>query len=90
MAREKTTWRKSIALALDQQGETFNDVVGTTLTDKQWDKEFSDDFGGSEGCSFTLWTKERVYFPVVYDGSEWVESVPRDPCKEATSHVGGQ
>ena len=36
-----------------------------------------------------LWTAARVYFPACYDGSEWCESVPRNPCDEATTHVGG-
>lgn len=47
-------------------------------------------FGGHEGCPFTAWTETRVYFPVVYDGAEWVESAPRHPCEEATGHVGGE
>jgi len=46
-------------------------------------------YGRPEGIPFTLWTHKRVYFPVQYDGSEWVTSVPRDPCEEVTSHVGG-
>lgn len=37
---------------------------------------------------FTAWTKNRVYFPVTHDGREWVDSVPRNPCNEATKHVG--
>lgn len=41
-----------------------------------------------EGCSFTVWTKDRVYFPACYDSWEWIASVPRDPCDEATEHVG--
>lgn len=53
------------------------------------DHQFHDGYGGEEGLPFTLWTKERVYFPVVYDGSEWVASVPRNPNGEATEHVGG-
>ena len=38
---------------------------------------------------FTLWTKHRVYFPAVYDAGLWVDSVPRNPCQEATRHIGG-
>ena len=45
-------------------------------------------YGDPEGCSFTVWTKDRVYFPAWYDSSEWITSVPRDPCDEATAHVG--
>lgn len=47
-------------------------------------------FGGTNGPRFTVWTKTRVFFPVCYDGAEWVESVSRDPTFfEVTDHVGG-
>lgn len=49
--------------------------------------DFDDGFGGEEGVSFTAWTKSRVYFPACYDGSEWIASVPRKICKEATEHI---
>jgi len=63
----------------------------TIAIDPSWlDTKFDDGYGGSNGCRFTLWTRDRVYFPVVYDGSEWVGSVPRDPSDEANRHVGGE
>jgi hypothetical protein len=85
-----TTWRELITSSMSETGETFADVAATTLSEDELDRRFNSGFGGSEGVSFTLWTKGRVYFPVVYDGSEWVGSVPRDPCDEATPHQGGQ
>lgn len=85
----KTAWRKAIQHALHEHGETFQDIIHTTLSDAEWDIEFYDGYGGAEGESFTAWTANRVYFPVVYDGAEWVASVPRNPCGEATEHVGG-
>ena len=87
--RENTTWRKLIAQAMVLRGETWNDVVETTLSNEGLDLEFDNGYGGEEGSYFTLWTKERVYFPCCYDGSEWAGSVPRDPCSEANEHVGG-
>jgi hypothetical protein len=53
------------------------------------DYEFDAGFGGEEGCYFTAWTKDRVLFPCCYDGSEWISSVPRNPCDVATRHKGG-
>ena len=84
-----TTWRKLITESMRDVGESWDDVAQCTLSDVQLDRQFDCGFGGEEGAAFTLWTKERVYFPVCYDGSEWVDSVPRNPCGEATSHVGG-
>lgn len=55
-----------------------------------FDCEFDGGYGRSEGCNFTAWGGKYVYFPAVYDGSEWVECVPRNPCLIATPHIGGE
>lgn len=57
---------------------------------ESFDALFHDGFGSACGAHFTVWTARRVYFPVVYDGSEWCGSVPRNPSDEAVAHVGGQ
>ncbi len=83
------TWKSLIGEALKDAGETFEDVVSTTLSDKELNKGFYAGYGGTNGLAFTLWTKNRVYFPVSYDGAEWAASAPRNPCDEAVNHVGG-
>jgi hypothetical protein len=83
------TWRELIGKEMTVRGEMWDDVLGCTLSEEELGTEFDGDYGCSEGKPFTLWTSRRVYFPAVYDGSEWVASVPRDPCSEAVSHVGG-
>jgi hypothetical protein len=90
MHDNKTTWREMIGEAMAENGESWKDIVHTTLTDEELDTEFDDGYGGSEGCPFTLWTETAVYFPAVYDGAEWVASVPRNPCDMAMGHVGGE
>lgn len=85
-----TTWRKELIEAMAEHGEAWSDVESCTLTDAELDAEFDCGYGSSEGESFTLWTKARVYFPVVYDGAEWPESVSRNPDGKATHHFGGQ
>lgn len=62
----------------------------TTLSADDLEVSFDDGFGGSNGKSFTAWGEKYVYFPVVYDGAEWVGYAPRNPCDEATSHWGGE
>ena len=84
------TWRKGLEEALTVNGEAWGDIEASTLTEEQLDEEFDDGFGGSEGCPFTVWTRKWVYFPCVYDGAEWVESVSRHPDGVPTEHVGGQ
>jgi len=86
--RTKTTWRKELTDAMEAHKESWGDVISQTEFNP--DRKFYAGYGSAEGEAFTLWTNKRVYFPVVYDGSEWVESVPRNPCNEITDHFGGQ
>ena len=83
------TWREKINREMEKNGELCG-LIACTLTDGQLDTPFDSGFGGIEGKPFTAWTENRVYFPVVYDGAEWVGSVPRNPCDEATEHQGGE
>ncbi len=84
-----TTWRIQINAEMKENGETWEDVESCTLSDDELDKEFNSGYGMNEGEPFTLWTVGYVYFPVNYDGSEWVASVPRHPDGLATQHIGG-
>ena len=89
---QASTWRELITSALEEKDETWKDVEYCTLTEEQLDKEFDSGYGCSLGTPFTMWTKNRVYFPAVYDENEWVASVPRNPNgsdSEETCHVGG-
>lgn len=80
-----TSWREEIKNAAGD-----DKIIACTLTDEEMDVEFDGGYGGSEGKPFTAWSENYVYFPVVYDGSEWVGSAPRNPCDEATGHHGGE
>lgn len=83
------SWKAMIDRILDRHGETWKDVVHSTLSRRELKRYFDSSFGATEGKPFTLWTVNRVYFPVCYDGAEWVASVPRNPCDEITEHIGG-
>lgn len=80
-----STWRELINEALNG-----DELISSTLTDNEMDVEFSSGYGSSAGKPFTAWSETRVYFPVVYDGAEWVGSAPRNPCDEACTHSGGE
>jgi len=84
-----TTWRIEISLALQNNMESWNDVVANTLSEKELDYKFDEGYGKTEGRPFGVWTKDYVYFPAGYDGSEWVDKVPRNPRKEPIDHIGG-
>lgn len=85
-----SNWKELIQEEMKTHNETFGDVVECTLNDEELVVEFYDGFGWSEGKPFTLWTTNRVYFPVVYDGAEWARSVSRNPDGKPTYHLGGQ
>ena len=84
-----TTWRKEITSEMVALGESWADVVACTLTEAGLDREFKNGYGGTNGQPFTLWTKDRVYFPACYDGMEWVASVSRALDGKPTEHIGG-
>lgn len=85
----KTTWQEHLKEAMAYHNETEKDIVESTFSMTEFTKPFDDGYGGTEGDPFTLWTKSRVYFPVCYDGSEWISSVSRNPDGVPTRHVGG-
>lgn len=84
-----TTWKNELNEALNERGESWADVEANTMTEEDMERQFNDGYGGTEGCAFTVWTKNSVYFPICYDGAEWVGSVARNPDGKPTEHQGG-
>lgn len=78
------SWRELI-----QEAAKDDVIINCTLSDEQLDVRFYDYYGLIEGKPFTAWSEKRVYFPVCYDGAEWVGSAPRNPSLESCEHVGG-
>ena len=85
-----STWKEMIECAMNENGESWCDVESSTMTEDEMNNEFDAGCSASiEGCPFTIWTKNRVYFPICYDGVEWVGSVSRNPDGKPTEHQGG-
>lgn len=82
------TWCEMISQEMAGHCESFNDVISSTLTEEQLNTDPDIGFH-SEGLEFTIWTKNRVYFPAKYDGVEWCASVSRNPDGKPTVQVGG-
>ena len=82
-------WKETLEKRMAYNGESWGDVEANTLTEQAMVREFDCGFGGVEGTPFTLWTKNHVYFPICYDGAEWVGSVSRNPDGKPTQHQGG-
>ena len=83
-----SNWKTMLEKALKKNGESWSDVVANTMNENEMLKEFDNGFGEIKGCPFTVWTRASVYFPVCYDGSEWVGRVSRNPDGCETAHQG--
>jgi hypothetical protein len=82
------TWSKMLKEKFEACGDRF-EKMETTLSGYELIKPFDDGFGGAEGGSFTAWGEQYVYFPICYDGAEWVGCAPRNPCDIKMEHQGG-
>ena len=84
-----TTWKTELEEEMEKHGERLDDLISCTMTTEEMLVEFYAGHGGEEGIPFTAWTEKRVYFPIMYDGAEWVGSVSRHPDGIPTEHKGG-
>lgn len=84
-----TGWKLMLDDALKENGESWTDVESNTMTEAEMAKDFDNDYGSIRGIPFTVWTKNSVYFPICYDGAEWVGRVSRHPDGKPTAHQGG-
>lgn len=84
-----TTWKEQIKGEMKFYGESLSDIVSSTISEDEMNREFNNSYGIVKGIPFTVWTANRVYFPADYDGSEWCASVSRNPDGKPTAHVGG-
>jgi len=82
-------WKDMLLEKLAENNETLDDIISNTMTDEEMVLEFDDGYGCAEGIPFTVWTSNSVYFPVIYDGAEWVGRVARNPDGKPTDHQGG-
>ena len=83
-----TTWYACLKSKMERDGEDFNTRI-CTLDEVQLQVEFDAGYGAEEGMPFTAWGKDWVYFPICYDGAEWVGHAPRNPCEIVMDHQGG-
>lgn len=84
-----TTWREELEDAR-RSADDDSPVVALAPDEAAFDVEFNSGYGLSAGPAVLAWTEDRVYFPVVYDGAEWLGSAPRNPVGVGQFHVGGE
>lgn len=85
---ELTTWRESLAEEMESHRDP-GPVIAYAPNEGVFDVKFDSGYGGTDGQHVLAWTKLRVYFPVCYDGAEWMGSAPRNPQPQGQAHQGG-
>lgn len=85
----QTTWRKELEDARKQTGDE-SPIVAVAPHEGVLDRAFHGGYGLAEGDEVAIWTESHVYFPIVYDGAEWLGAAPRNPTSEGLAHQGGQ
>lgn len=71
---------------MSPRGENVNGVGRYANDEPEYDEDNS---RASSHVPFTIWTANRVYFPLTYDGWDSVGSAPRQPSDEALVVRGG-
>jgi len=75
--------------------ENYNERPSKKLDKSEWYHFFVDQpdgsgYGGTKCTAFHLYSKSAILFMGCYDGSEWVESIPKNPDEpREVEHVGG-
>lgn len=73
-----TIWMDELAKARDLAGDE-SELVYYASDEAAFNVEFNPDFAVSQGPPVLAWTEARVYFPVVMDGVQTMNSAPRNP-----------
>lgn len=60
------------------------ELINCTLTPEEMQVEFDSGYGLAKGQPFLAWSRNFVFFPSEYDGSEWVSAAPRNPGDTVT------
>ena len=79
--RENWTHVELLQLTGNRWDKRFRGRLITDRAEREefLNRKFDNGFGSSDGGHFVMWTKQHIYFPVGYDGSYSVHSIPRDP-----------
>lgn len=87
-----SSWYKMLKQEMEERGDNFFKRV-CTLNEKELKVNFHEGYGRENGKPFTAWGENYVYFPICYDGAEWVGYAPRNPTEHALKnpmrHQGG-
>jgi len=79
------TWHSKISEEMAIWGDSWDNLVAQVPSESAWLHVESTEFMSQ---TFTIWTRDRVYFPAEYDMiAEFARSVARNPDGEPTPHI---
>lgn len=81
--KRKRSWKELIERQMESSGESFSDIIYCTLSIEELSETFECDYGCENGKPFFAWTEKYIYFPLAYDGYQFVRHVPRSPVDNA-------
>lgn len=87
-----TTWKRLCLEEIERCGIAKN-IDGPLIftVDRAFlDLEFETGYDDTCVMGWCAWTRNRVFFPVTYDGEVVVRSVPRHPVQETIPLIGNQ
>jgi hypothetical protein len=85
---EITTWEQELQAEMRKRNDP-GPVLFRAPNENDFNVTFCPGYGAEEGMPVLAWTEQRVYFPICYDGAEWMGSAPRNYQFEGQEHQGG-
>ena len=80
-----TTWKELLKQEMKYYNDDMKNIVSVSPKNLNLDKNSESE----DENPFTIWTNDRVYFPMIYNDFGLIESVSRNPNDENTLFLIG-
>ena len=85
---EMMSWKEAIEIEMEVHADSWENGESVVVRDGgDIETRFDSSEGKTEGKPFCVWTRDRVYFPLTYNGMEAVGSVSRNPDQRPVVHL---
>lgn len=83
-----TTWRSLLKRDMKRRKDR-GPIVQYAPDEAAFDAPIQEGFSSDQGPQVLAWTERYVYFPCTYDGTNDMNSAPRNPTSKGQRRVGG-
>ena len=84
---EMMSWKEAIEIEMEVHADSWNNVESTVVRMVATLQHHSIHLLGYVWEAVCVWTRDRVYFPLTYNGMEAVGSVSRNPDQKPVVHL---